>query len=498
VSKTRDDFLFATLDAISGPAGAALTGRQQARNRVRTKGNNHSHNQGLSGKPIPRGDYWEKELETLPRRRLEKLQLKWLQDHLEFAYQRSPYYRRSFDESRVKPGDVKRLEDLRQFPFTDKAVERDRQLAVPDLGDMVAVPEEEIVYVSASSGSTGVATLSPFTQQDFDDFQNVESRLYWSMGMRPRDRYLHALNFTLFVGGPDVIGAQNLGALCIWAGTVASDRLLHIMQQFKPTITWTTPSYAWHLGETALKQGIDPARDLSIRKIIVAGEPGGSIPATRKAIEELWGADLYDFYGLSDIFGACAGMCALKAGLHLAEDNILLEVLDPKTNEPVQDGEKGEMVLTTLRKAARPMIRFRTGDIITRLPSGCPCGRTSSRIVVQGRLDDMFIVSGVNVFPGDIEYVVRGMKELNGEYRVTVYTQDRLTRFDVEAESVGYVDGAGVRLGEHLGQQVKLRTGVRPSRVNILADGTLPRATHKAKRLVVLGDAGEGLKGTCT
>jgi len=136
------------------------------------------------------------------------------------------------------------------------------------------------------------------------------------------------------------------------------------------------------------------------------------------------------------------------------------------------------------------MIRFRTGDIITRVPGGCPCGRTSSRIIVQGRLDDMFIVSGVNVFPGDIEYVVRGMKELNGEYRVTVYTQDRLTRFDVEAESVGYVDGAGVQLAEHLGQQVKLRTGVRPSRVNILADGTLPRATHKAKRLVVLSAAG--------
>lgn len=439
--------------------------------------------------------YWEEELETLPRPKLEQLQLKRLQEHLEFAYQRSPYYRQAFDARGVKPSDVKCLEDLRRFPFTDKKLERDRQIAAPDLGDMVAVPEDDIVFVSASSGSTGIPTLSPFTQKDFNDFQNVESRLFWAMGMRPKDRYLHALNFSLFVGGPDVIGAQNLGALSIWAGTLPSDRLLYVMQQFKPTITWTTPSYAWHLGETALKQGIDPARDLSIRKIIVAGEPGGSITATRQAIEELWKADLYDFYGLSDIFGACAGMCSHKDGLHLAEDNIFLEVLDTKTGEPVEDGERGEMVLTTLQKQARPMIRFRTGDIVTRIPGECPCGRTSSRFVVQGRIDDMFIVSGVNVFPSDIEFVVRSMKELNGEYRITVYTKDRLTRFDVEVESVGFFDDGGIAISEHIVQQIKLRTGVRPTCVKILEDNVLPRATHKAKRLVDQREAAEVLKG---
>ncbi|GHV18307.1 hypothetical protein AGMMS49938_19220 [Fibrobacterales bacterium] len=286
-------------------------------------------------RPSPDSKYWEPELETLPRPKLEALQLELLQKHLALAYAKSPYYKSSFDAAGVKPSDLKHLEDLRKFPFIDKKTERDRQIAVPDLGDMLAVSEEDIVFVSASSGSTGVPTLSPFSQKDFDDFQNVESRQFWSIGMRPKDRYLHALNFSLFVGGPDVIGAQNLGALCIWGGTVPSDRLLYIMKQFKPTITWTTPSYAWHLGEEAVKQGLDPRKDLFIRKIIVAGEPGGSIPATRQAIEELWGADLYDYYGLSDIFGSCAGMCPEKHGLHLAEDNILLEVLNPETLEPV-------------------------------------------------------------------------------------------------------------------------------------------------------------------
>ncbi|OIP52681.1 MAG: CoF synthetase [Fibrobacteres bacterium CG2_30_45_31] len=438
---------------------------------------------------MPQNDskYWEPELETLPRPKLEALQLERLQKHLAFAYLNSPYYRQAFDAHGVKPSDLKSLEDLSKFPFTNKKTERDRQIAVPDLGDMIAVPEKDIVFVSASSGSTGVPTLSPFTKKDFDDFQNVESRQYWSIGMRPTDRYLHALNFSLFVGGPDVIGAQNLGALCIWGGTIPSDRLLYIMKQFKPTITWTTPSYAWHLGEEAIKQGLDPRKDLAIRKIIVAGEPGGSIPATRKAIEELWGADLYDYYGLSDIFGSCAGMCPEKHGLHLAEDNILLEVLDPETNEPVPDGTPGEMVLTTLLKEARPMIRFRTGDIVTRLAGDCPCGRTFSRFEVHGRVDDMIIVSGVNVFPSDIEYVVRGNSRLSGEYRITVYTKEHLTKFDVEVE---WANGSSHTdeeiLIKDISQQIKTRAGVKPSYIRILESDTLPRNTHKAKRVIDL------------
>lgn len=148
--------------------------------------------------------------------------------------------------------------------------------------------------------------MSPFTKQDFDEFQETESRWFWQIGMRPNDRYVHALNFSLYVGGPDVIGAQNLGALCIWGGTLPSERLLFILKTYQPTIIWTSPSYAWQLGEKALKSGIDPKKDLNIQKIIVAGEPGGSIHASRKAIEDLWGAEVYDFYGLSDIFGACA------------------------------------------------------------------------------------------------------------------------------------------------------------------------------------------------
>ncbi|MBW1817812.1 MAG: phenylacetate--CoA ligase [Deltaproteobacteria bacterium] len=419
----------------------------------------------------------------MSREKLEQFQFELLKEELLFSYENSPYYRTAFDEAGVDPRKVRGLEDIMNFPFTNKKVERDRQLAVPDLGDMVAVPEDEIVFVSASSGSTGTPTLSPFTRQDFEEWQDAEARLFWSVGMRPGDRYCHALNFTLFVGGPDVIGAQKVGALCIWAGTIPSERLLFILKEFKPTITWTTPSYAWYLGETAIKEGIDPAKDLAINKIIVAGEPGGSIKSTRDAIENLWDAKLYDFYGLSDIFGANAGMCTERDGLHLTEDHHLIEVLDPDTLEPVAEGERGEMVLTTLKKRARPMIRFRTSDIVTVNKEKCSCGRTHARINIHGRIDDMLIITGVNVFPSDIEKVVRDMPELTGEYQIVVYREKHLDRFNVEVEKKESIDLKDEDLVETVRTKIKSLLGVSP-RIKILKENTLERATHKAKRVI--------------
>jgi phenylacetate-CoA ligase len=341
-----------------------------------------------------------------------------------------------------------------------------------------------VVFVSASSGSTGVPTLSPFTKKDFDEWQDVESRLFYGAGMRKSDRYVHALNFTLFVGGPDVIGAQNLGALCIWSGTVPSERLLFILKEFKPTVIWTTPSYAWYLGETAKKSGIDPAKDLAINRIIVAGEAGGSIQATREAIEKLWNAKLYDFFGISDIFGACAGMCEERDGLHIAEDHILVEVVDLKTGEILPPGEQGELILTTLRKHARPMIRFRTGDIGYINKDKCKCGRTHTRINIVGRKDDMFIVSGVNVFPSDIEFVIRGLTGITGEYVIRVFEKDFTAKYGIQIEKSHDSNEQDEAVAARVSAAIKARIGVKPYEVEVLKDGELPRATHKAKRLI--------------
>ena len=192
--------------------------------------------------------YYDAEIETLPREQLEELQLSYLKEELKFAYENSPYYKRAWDEAGVSP-DITSLKDLEKFPFTDKQTERDCQGVGSFFGELCCVPEDDVVYMATSSGSTGVPTMSPFTQKDFEDFQHAQSRLFWQTGMRPNDRYLHAMNMALYVGGPDVIGAQELGALGIWVGAVPSARLLWAMKQYQPTSMWSSPSYAWLLGQ---------------------------------------------------------------------------------------------------------------------------------------------------------------------------------------------------------------------------------------------------------
>ncbi len=431
------------------------------------------------------GKYWKPEIETMPREELEKYQLEHLKKEIKWAYDRCPYYKRTFDEVGLKPEDLKELKDLAKFPFIDKKTERDTQGVGSFLGELCAVPEDDVIFIATSSGSTGVPTMSPFTQTDFDEWQDVESRWFYQTGMRKNDRYIHALNFSLYVGGPDVIGAQNLGALCIWGGTLPSERLIFILKTYQPTFIWTSPSYAWYLGETCKKNGIDPAKDLAIKKIFVAGEMGGSISTTREAIEELWGASVYDFYGLSDIFGACAAMCDEKDGLHIAEDHILVETVDVKTGEVLEPGQTGELVYTTLRKQARPMIRFRTGDIGYIDYTPCKCGRTHGRIHVTGRKDDMFVVSAVNVFPSDVEAVVHGIKGITGEYLIRVYEKDLTCRYDVTIErEASNTEESDEALAERVTNALKARIGVKPSKVIVKADGELERSTHKAKRVI--------------
>lgn len=429
--------------------------------------------------------YWNEKLETMPREELEKKQLEDLKEIVKFAYDNAPYYKRSFDAANVKPEEIKTLSDIQKFPFIDKKTQRDTQGVGSFLGELCAVPEEDVIFISTSSGSTGIPTMSPFTKKDFDEFQDTESRWFWQVGMRPKDRYVHALNFSLYVGGPDVIGAQNLGALCIWGGTIPSERLLFILKTYQPTIIWTSPSYAWQLGEKALKSGIDPKRDLSIKKIIVAGELGGSIDATRKSIEDLWGAEVFDFYGLSDIFGACAAMCEAKDGLHIAEDHILVETIDIHTGEVLKPGEVGELVYTTLRKHARPLIRFRTGDIGWIDYTQCSCGRTHGRIHISGRKDDMFIVSAVNVFPSDIEAVIREIKGITGEYLIHIFEKDFTNKYSVDIEKNADNTESDEEVSAKVANSLKARIGVKPYTVTVLPDGGLnTRSEHKSKRII--------------
>jgi len=276
-----------------------------------------------------------------------------------------------------------------------------------------------------------------------------------------------------------------LGALAIWVGAVPSDRLIFVLQQYQPTIIWTSPSYAWTLGEKIKEKGLDPRTDFSIHTIIVAGEPGGSIQSTREAIEDLWDAKVVDFFGLSDIYGACAAMCEAKDGLHIVEDQILVETVDPVTGEVLEPGSVGELVYTTLMKKARPMIRFRTGDIGYFSTEKCECGRTLGRIHITGRKDEMFIVGAVNVFPSDVEYVVRAEKGLTGEYLIRVYDENFSTRYEVSVERAQGSDEPFDAVAARVTAALKAHTGVKPARVIVYDAGKLGTSSeHKASRFI--------------
>ena len=429
--------------------------------------------------------YYDPEIECMPRPELEKLQLERLKEMVVFAYENAPYYKREWDKAGVDPYGITCLEDLQKFPFIDKKTERETQGVGSFFGELCAVQEEDVVFMATSSGSTGVPTMSPFTQDDFDLWQMTEARLFWQAGMRPTDRYVHGLNFALYVGGPDAIGAQNLGATAIWVGAVPSDRLLFVLKQYQPTVIWTSPSYAWQLGNKAIEKGYDPKVDFAIHTIIVAGEPGGSIQSTRESIENLWGAKVVDFFGLSDIYGACAAMCEAKDGLHIVEDQILVETVDPVTGEVLEPGSRGELVYTTLMKKARPMIRFRTGDIGYVSNETCECGRTLGRIHILGRKDEMFIVGAVNVFPTDVEYVVRAEEGLTGEYVIRVYTENFTTRYEVSVERAAGSEEPYDAVSRRVEAALKAHCGVRPAKVKVYDAGKLgAESEHKASRFI--------------
>ncbi len=427
--------------------------------------------------------YWAPEIETLGRDELESLQLRLLRHTIHSAYHNSAYYGRVMRSSGFDPDSIRSLRDLRKLPFINKKFERERQELYPPYGDHVAVPKDKIVRIHASSGTTGRPTASVFTKNDVETWRESQARQFWSVGMRPGDVYHHALNMSMFVGGLCLLGAERLGATSIPAGVMDTSRHFMMIKTFQPRFIWGTPSFMLHLSEKAKDEGIDPA-SLSIRKIIVAGEPGGSIASTKSKIERAWAADCYDYYGIADIWASCAAECEEKAGLHILEDYVLPEVIDPETGEQVSEGERGELVLTTLKREGQIMLRFRTGDETSYESDKCACGRTHMRLKgITGRTDDMVIAKGVKFYPSQVEEVLRKMPELTNEYQVVISNGEE------------YIDGVAVRTEAYSGDVVAIKqriekelrsvVGIRFN-VEILAPGTLPRTMHKAKRVLDL------------
>ena len=419
------------------------------------------------------GKYWNIDIECMSQQDIRRLQLEKLREIISYASMNSSFYRNKFEKLNVSVEDLNSLSDISKFPFIDKQDIRLDQEKEGFLGNMVAVSEEEIVYIASSSGSTGVSTISPFNKHDIDIMNDCSSRAFWQTGVREKDRYIHLLNFSLFISGMGPFGPMNLGATTIFGGTLPSDRLLYIMEKFQPTVMGTSPSYAWQLGNKAKELGIDPKTDLNIRRIITGGEIGGSNSATRKEIEDLWGAKVYDFYGMSDIFPPFASECINQNGLHLMEDQVFTEVVDPISNVQLPDGEIGELVFTALTKTARPMIRFKSGDLGYICNEPCSCGNTHRRIYIKGRVDNMIIVSGVNVFPSDIETAMKSINGTTGEYVVHIFEKDKTTKFSIDVEKKEDTLLSDLELKELVKNEIKKIIGVKPETISVFKEKEL-------------------------
>lgn len=432
--------------------------------------------------PEIRGD-----CERWSRDRLESHQFDRLKAQLRRLARDSRHYARLFAEARFEPGDLRGLDDLRKLPMTRKADYLAALADAPPFGSMLAVDPAEIVRVHFSSGTTAKPSPCCWTAADLDRWAGLYARLAWAQGVRPGDVYQCLFNFSWFVGGlGGVAGYQRIGAACIPGGSGDSERQIETMFDYGTTCVTATPSFVSHLAEVARRLGRDP-RETRLAKIMLGGEPGASVPATRRMIEELWDAKCFDGYGSLE-FQPIAWECAGHGGPHLVEDFALAEVLDPETASPVPDGTPGVLVLTHLDKLAMPLVRWWTGDMVVRDSAPCACGRTHARLAggVRGRADDMLVIRGVNLFPSAVEEVVRSTPGTAGEYLIVI---DR----DVRDPDSGFLAGLKLRveaargapaeLGPRLATEIHAKLQVRAT-VEIVDDGTLPRSTLKARRIL--------------
>ncbi|MED4922834.1 phenylacetate--CoA ligase PaaK [Geobacillus thermoleovorans] len=428
------------------------------------------------------------DIETAARSELEAIQLVRLRATAERVYERVPFYRQRFDEKGVKPEDIRTLEDVRKLPFTTKRDLRDHY----PFG-LLAVDLSQCVRVHASSGTSGKPTVVAYTKQDIDHWADIVARAIVIAGGKPGDVIHNAYGYGLFTGGLGLhYGSERLGAVTVPVSGGNTDRQVMIIEDFQPTVICATPSYVLNIAERMKELGKDP-RQTSLKYGIFGAEPWSE--EMRRTLEETFDMKACDIYGLSEVIGPGVAMECHEAqnGLHIAEDHFLVEVIDPKTLEPVAEGEEGELVFTSLTKEAFPVIRYRTGDIASVTRERCICGRTTARMSrVKGRVDDMIIIRGVNVFPSEIEHHLLRVSELAPHYQLHRLRHGHLEALELHAEVTDrfYSEVGGDLQSEQaalLAQRIQslLKTHCLISiDVRLHSPKTLPRSEGKAVRIV--------------
>ncbi len=425
---------------------------------------------------------WDARYECMGREEMRSLQLSRLKEIVTRVYERVPFYRHLFEARGIKPSDLQKLEDICKFPFTVKTDLRDQYPY-----GMFAVPLKQVVRLHASSGTTGKPIVVGYTKKDLDTWSECIARMVTLAGVTDEDVAQVTFGYGLFTGAFGLhYGLERVGASVVPTSSGNSEKQIMLMQDFGTTVLVGTPSYCLHLSEVAVEMGVDTAT-LPLRLGLFGAEAWSE--KMRAELERAWGIKASDNYGLSEVMGpGTSGECEYNNGMHIAEDHFLFEVIDPETGEPLDYGQEGEVVITTLTKEAIPLVRYRTRDISVLNTGPCACGRTTMRMrKVTGRTDDMLIISGTNVFPSQIESVLISIEGISPHYQIIVGKKGFLDYLEVQVELTQEMFTGQFRDLEVLEDRVRRRLSSVLSltaKVRLLEPKSLERSMGKAKRVI--------------
>lgn len=425
---------------------------------------------------------WDPRIEEMPPADLGRLQFKLLKTLVYKVYSFSSFYHRRMKEAGVHPDDITSLDDISKLPFMYKKDLRDNY---PD--GLIMSEQEELVRYHVSSGTTGKPTVVGYTRNDIYHWTESLARALTSAGIGRGDVMQVSYGYGLFTGGLGLhYGAERVGASVVPTSVGNTERQIELMQDLRVTAIACTPSYLLHMGEVAEKMGISIKRDTLLKKAIVGAEPWSE--QMRIRIKEWLGVDAYDIYGTSELSGPLFCECEYQLGFHVWGDLMYPEILNPDTNEPLPLGERGELVVTMLQKEGLPIIRYRTGDITSIEEGICPCGRTHTRLSrLSGRVDDMLIIRGINVFPSQIEHTLLGISEVGEHFMIEVDRKGALDDLLVKVELAH--DTFSDKITDLMRVREKVERALR-SALNVAVDvelaesGSLPRFEGKAKRVI--------------
>jgi phenylacetate-CoA ligase len=440
--------------------------------------------------------FWFPDRERMPPEQRGELILGKLRAVVAWAYETAPFYRRKWDEAGVGPGTLRQLDDLQRFPVVTKAELRADQAANPPFGSYLCVAPAEIARIHGTSGTTGKPTAFAIGRGDWRRIANAQARVMWAMGLRPSDTVFVGSFFSLYLGSwGALVGAERLRAAVFPFGAgVPGQTLMAVrwLREMRPSAFYGTPSYALHLAETARVEGVNP-RELGIRILFFSGEPGAGIPATRQAIEQAYGGKVFDCGNMAEMTPWMTnGECASQTGMHLWQDITYAEVCDPESFKPLPFGQRGTPVYTHLERTSQPMIRLVSGDLATWSDEPCPCGRTYPRLPsgVLGRVDDIFIVRGENIYPTAIEDALVGTPGYGGEFRIVINRREAMDELVVQLEldepthaRVQTSPAALEALRSEVSARLRATIGVRVV-VDLEPPGSLPRTEFKARRVI--------------